>query len=659
MNTRIVIAGMSIIALFVVSGTALGEDAETSQLNANVALGSPTDINDLSMFWEEKELYVQTATRSEKPISQVAENMTVITAREIEAMNATNITEVLARLPGVFVEVSYNDYSNGGSIHIQGSEDRQVTVLLDGMSINLVSGGNAWTNMIPLKIVDRIEIVKGAASSAWGSALGGVINIITRGTGDKIIPTGMLAASYGESNSRNLEGDLSGKDGPVGYYLYAGHQGSDGLRNSRDYRRNSLFGKLLVTPTRNLDIALSSSFSTPGESTGDVPEAGIRSKLKIQALFVNSAVEYRATPELTVHGSLHFSKTHVDSPTYFLADNSLFKQLLFDEQSVGANIRATWTTGIQSLAVGGEMNHSTMDQTSNTGPLYQSYGVPAAFSATASMDRWAVFANDTMELGALAITPGIRLDHDNITDYFISPSLGLAWELGEHTVARATAARGFTTPPLGFTRGQGLFFKPNPDLTAEYGWSYQAGLESGIADLVNLKGTLFHHETSKALVQERIPNDPPFSTMYNRGDVIRQGYELEAETVPFYNLSLKLGHAYVHVKGDTVVNGYANPYYDLYSWLVGIKYDDRRSITAQLNGSYIWWDYPPLPPVNLAPQYRTFIWDLTGTKRFRTSDTTTLETFLTLHNLFSGAHYTTSAFPNAIRWIEGGLRFKF
>ncbi len=70
-----------------------------------VAIAAPAQ-DDLLMFWEEKELYVQTATRSEKPIAQVAENMTVITAKEIEAMNANSVAEVLSRVPGVFVEFS-------------------------------------------------------------------------------------------------------------------------------------------------------------------------------------------------------------------------------------------------------------------------------------------------------------------------------------------------------------------------------------------------------------------------------------------------------------------------------------------------------------------------------------------------------------------------
>jgi vitamin B12 transporter len=59
------------------------------------------------------------------------------------------------------------------------------------------------------------------------------------------------------------------------------------------------------------------------------------------------------------------------------------------------------------------------------------------------------------------------------------------------------------------------------------------------------------------------------------------------------------------------------------------------------------------------PKYNTFIWDLTANKKFQTSAKTTLEAFATLHNIFSDDHYTASIYPNAGRWVEGGLRFKF
>lgn len=605
-----------------------------------------TSKDDLLMFWEEKELYVQTATRSEKPITQVAENMTVITAKEIEVMNANSVAEVLARVPGLFVDFGVNDFASPAQLYIQGSEARHVKVLLDGMPVNFLGEGKAETSFIPLRIVERIEIIKGAASSAWGSALGGVVNIITRNTGDNATPNGMLSSSWGEANSSNLGADLHGKNGPLGYYLHAGQQASDGLRNDRKFSRNSVFGKLLLTPTRDLDITLSGGFSNPEQNSGDIEGFEINTLLRSQ--FLNGSIEYRATPELTVHGGLHFFKSKLDQPVYFVADGTLIAQNIFDEQTIGGNVQATWNSGIQTLTVGGEVSRGTMDETNSYGPL--------SLAVSPSVDQWGIFANDTIIFGTLAVTPGLRFDHDSISGDFVSPSLGISWELGEHTVARASAARGFTSPPLGYTKGQGLSFLPNPALKAEYGWSYQVGLESGLVDLVNLKGTFFRHDTSKALSFESIPGDPNNnSSAYNRGDVTRQGYELDAETVPFHNLSLKLGHAYAHTKGETKQTSYADSSFDTYSWLIGAKYDDRRSFSALLSGSYIWWDFVGDP----SPHYDTFIWDLTATKKFHLSEKTDLDAFLTVHNIFSGSHYTQAIFPNPGRWVEGGLRFRF
>lgn len=628
--------------------------AATGRLLA--ALNGDND-NELLMFWEEKELYVQTATRSEKPLSQVAENMTVITSREIELTNATNLNQVLARVPGLFADIPGNDFNSPASLHIQGSAERHVTVLLDGMPINFLAGGNADTTFIPIKIVERIEIIKGAASSSWGSALGGVINIITRATGDTGKPGGSLGVSQGEKNSYDLNAELTGRKGMLGYYLYAGQQASDGLRNDREYRRDSLFGKLLLTPNRDLDLTVSAGYSDPQQSYGDVPVQGAHSESTEEILFLNGALEYRVTPELTLRGALHFFHSRNDFPTHFLADGSLVKRLNFKEQTVGGNLRATWSSGIQTVTLGVEASHGELDETAKAGPLYQMLGSPATVTASPSIDRWALFANDTIEWGKLTATPGIRLDHDDISGYFVSPSLGLTWELGEHSLLRASAARGFTSPPLGYSSGQGLFFQSNPDLEYESGWSYQAGIETGVCDLLNLKGTLFRNDTRDIMTAERATDSSV--RMVNGGDATRQGYELEVETVPLYNLSARASHSYAHTRVDDIPEGRDENHWDTYSWLVGIKYDDRHSFSALLSGSYIWWDVPHTTPAYANPCYGTFIWDLTGTKRFRVGSAASLETFLTIHNLFSGSHYTSSFYPNPSRWVEGGVRLHF
>ena len=69
-----------LVLLIFASGAGADERPDAGEDKTNSAPSDSTK-DDLLLFWEEKELYVQTATRSEKPLSQVAENMTVITSR--------------------------------------------------------------------------------------------------------------------------------------------------------------------------------------------------------------------------------------------------------------------------------------------------------------------------------------------------------------------------------------------------------------------------------------------------------------------------------------------------------------------------------------------------------------------------------------------------
>ncbi|MBN2466571.1 MAG: TonB-dependent receptor, partial [Deltaproteobacteria bacterium] len=69
-----------------------------ASLLSTAAAQSEEEMQILQMFYKEKDLVVS-ATRSPKSISHVAENITVITAREIERMNAHSVAEVLNRIP--------------------------------------------------------------------------------------------------------------------------------------------------------------------------------------------------------------------------------------------------------------------------------------------------------------------------------------------------------------------------------------------------------------------------------------------------------------------------------------------------------------------------------------------------------------------------------
>jgi vitamin B12 transporter len=201
-----------------------------------------------------------------------------------------------------------------------------------------------------------------------------------------------------------------------------------------------------------------------------------------------------------------------------------------------------------------------------------------------------------------------------------------------------------------------LFLDPNPSLDPEKVWSYQAGVESAAARYLWVKATLFRHELEDALIVEPFGGGPPTfnDLVINSGKIRRQGLELETETVPMYNLSLLAGFAYVDLKPATDRGSTG-----IYTYNIGLRYDDRKSFRARLFGHYICWGFDALSRANWDANYDGFIWDLNLNKKMWSKQETTAELFLTAHNIFNGSQYTFGESKNPKRWAEAGIRFTF
>lgn len=126
----------------------------------------------------------------------------VYTSRYFKANRNASIFEGLQNINGVRPQVNCN-LCNTGDIHINGLEGPYTMVLIDGMPI--VSGLSTVYGLsgIPQALVDRVEIVKGPASTLYGSeAVGGLINIITKSPANApVLSADIFATSWGESNA--------------------------------------------------------------------------------------------------------------------------------------------------------------------------------------------------------------------------------------------------------------------------------------------------------------------------------------------------------------------------------------------------------------------------------------------------------------------------
>ncbi|VAX37238.1 Outer membrane vitamin B12 receptor BtuB, partial [hydrothermal vent metagenome] len=125
----------------------------------------------------QSETIVVSATRIETPQKYLAENITVYTKEEIQKLPARDLSEILSYIPGVDVQLN-GQFGQATSVSIYGSESRHVLLMVDGIPFNNQISGQANPTRIGVEHIERIEVIKGASSSAWGSSLGGVINVI-------------------------------------------------------------------------------------------------------------------------------------------------------------------------------------------------------------------------------------------------------------------------------------------------------------------------------------------------------------------------------------------------------------------------------------------------------------------------------------------------
>ena len=225
-----------------------------------------------------------TSTRTERDVNDVPNSVTVLTAEDIQRAQAQDINDLIRYEPNVSVRGESQRRFGNSSYNIRGIDGNRVLIQVDGVRLadefqfgtSLLNG--TGRDAVDLDTLKRVEIIRGAASSLYGSdAIGGVVSYITKDPADYLRLTDKAAylgfktgyASHDRSWTNGFT-VAAGRDVVQGYLYFSrrdGHEtrnlGSDDSKstsrtasNPQDNRTDSLLAKLVIKPAANHEFKL-------------------------------------------------------------------------------------------------------------------------------------------------------------------------------------------------------------------------------------------------------------------------------------------------------------------------------------------------------------------------------------------------------------------
>jgi outer membrane receptor for ferrienterochelin and colicins len=376
---------------------------------------------------------VVTGTRSEKTLKNVPVLTQVISAGQMLNLGITNVTDALQNMvPGLDV----SQFGTRTSITLQGMDAKYVLFLVDGERIAGEVNGDIDYSMLNMENIDRIEIIKGASSSLYGSnAIGGVINIITKRITESF--EGKLYSRYSKYNELISGGSISLKEGIIG------------SRTGFNYSRTDGYD---VTPESPHDWTQNpySSFSinqkfeiTPGSRLSLVPYFGYYQ-------FARGNVSARPAHDLYqdlnagLKGHYYFGEHSIDFSYYRDRYNTfnVLELLNNKKDRVSYDIIQTLRTqgnfhfsDRNNLIAGLEYNYESLFSIRNEGGLKgEAEGVVYVQEDFRPGEKWNIVA-------------GIRASHHTSYGLNVAPKISLLLKLGSINF-RTSAGTGFRSPAL-------------------------------------------------------------------------------------------------------------------------------------------------------------------------------------------------------------------
>ena len=477
------------------------------------------------------------------PPGEATTSTSVITETEIERSGAQNLMDLLVREPGVWVS-RQGGMGYGGSVSIRGfggSPPTQLAVLLDGHPTQMGIMGHILPTAYILDNVKRIEILRGPAGALYGDmAIGGVINIITRGPRDEE-SRGAVSATAGSFDTFGGQVWFRGLNERSGYRAQVGRFSTDGDNPFAKYDGNNYSlvidhnlhrgwemafrgQRLIYTTFDQNEVANAYAAGRPAKFIEQDYDRGDYD-LEFRRDVGNRATSiklYRTQGEHEFQDGFH--------------SKDFGQGVMVSQGAPVARGRGQW--GLAWRSLGGE--------------IYS----PAPLARSFSRDeRAAYFMVDEPIAARTNLSAGLRYTALEDFSAELLPHFGLTHELNDGWCLFTSARRGYRVPSF---RELFLFGINNPDLRPESAWQYEMGARKRLRSGGQVEFSLFRIDADNLIVKRPRPADAPpgpLLQLANAGQATRDGFEVGARWPAGVRTALYANFSYLdpgEIKEQTV-----------------------------------------------------------------------------------------------------------
>lgn len=466
---------------------------------------------------------------------------------------APSLFDGLQNINGVRPQLNCN-ICNTGDIHINGLEGPYTMVLIDGMPI--VSGLSTVYGLsgIPSALVDRIEIVKGPASTLYGSeAVGGLINVITKSPSKApLLSADVFATNWGELNadigSRIRAGNKATSLLGVNYYNYSNpiDKNGDNFTDVTLQNRISLFNKWSINRKANRILSIGGRYVYEDRWGGDMRfakqfrgtdsiygESIYTNRWELTGLYELPTQE-KLVFSFSVNG--HYQNSYYGTMGYMAAQQIGFGQLTWNK-ALGRSHDLLSGIALRYTAYDDNTTATADYTTGNNQPSLT--WLPGLFV----QDEWTLNDQNKLLLGA-------RYDYNSLHGSIITPRINYKWSSPTKTdVLRLSIGNGyrvanvFTEDHAALTGARKVEFTES--LKPERSWNsnlnYVRKMMAGNRTYINLDATAFYTYFSNKIIPDY--DTDPNKIIYGNldGYAVSQGVSLNVDVTVGNNLKGLVG----------------------------------------------------------------------------------------------------------------------